>query len=77
MEITWVIYILILLLGVLLGISVTYVKMHRSVSGVLRIDRSDQDGPYMFLELNRDLHMIESKKYVMLKVNSESYISQK
>ena len=45
--------------------------------GTLRIDTSDPDGPFMFLELSKDVNTVASKKYVVLKVNLKSYISQK
>ena len=45
--------------------------------GTLRIDTSDPDGPFMFLELSKDVDTVASKKYVILKVNLKSYISQK
>ena len=45
--------------------------------GTLRIDTSDPDGPFMFLELSKDVDTVASKKYVILKVNLENYISQK
>lgn len=45
--------------------------------GTLRIDTSDPDGPFMFLELSKDVNAVASKKYVVLKVNLKNYISQK
>ena len=45
--------------------------------GTLRIDTSDPDGPFMFLELSKDVDVVASKKYIILKVNLKSYISQK
>lgn len=45
--------------------------------GTLRIDTSDPDGPFMFLELSKDVDTVASEKYVVLKVNLENYISQK
>lgn len=45
--------------------------------GTLRIDTSDPDGPFMFLELSKDVDAVASKKYIILKVNLKSYISQK
>lgn len=45
--------------------------------GTLRIATSDPDGPFMFLELSKDVDTVASEKYVVLKVNLENYISQK
>lgn len=45
--------------------------------GTLRVDSSDPDGPYLFLELETDLNVIKKEKYVLMKVDTRSYISQK
>lgn len=44
--------------------------------GVIRIDSSDPDGPYMFLEIATSVEDVMSRKYITLEVNTESYISQ-
>lgn len=49
----------------------------RKPIGTLRIDSSDPDGPYLFLELETDPNIIKKEKYVLLKVNTKSYISHK
>ena len=46
------------------------------LAGTLRIDTSDPDGPYMFLELSEPVYTILNEEYVRLKVNKESYISR-
>lgn len=45
-------------------------------AGTLRIDNSDPDGPYLFLELTTDPRIISQRKNVFLKVDTKSYISQ-
>ena len=47
------------------------------VVGSLRVDQSDPDsGPYLFLELSHEgVDAIYKKKYVVLKVNIQDYIS--
>jgi hypothetical protein len=62
----------------LFGVGFGYVAASFSVhtSGKLRIDKSDPEGPYMFLELNADPSTIERKKYVTLEIDATSYISQ-
>lgn len=45
--------------------------------GTLRIDTSDPDGPYLFLELHTPINEVMRHKTVTLDVNLESYISQK
>lgn len=72
-----------LVVGVLIGVCIgmvwrgVYLKTHSI--GDLRVDHSDPDGAYLFLELNKDqnIHTIERQNYVMLKVKVENYISQK
>lgn len=45
--------------------------------GTLRIDTSDPDGPFMFLELAVDPSFVMKEEYVNLKVDVRNYISQK
>ena len=47
------------------------------IVGTLRVDCSDEDGPYMFLELGVPIEEIVNKERVMLIVNTKSYISRK
>lgn len=44
--------------------------------GDLVVDRSDEDGPLLFLELNIPLNRVEDKEKVELKVVHKNYISQ-
>ena len=44
--------------------------------GDLVVDRSDEDGPLLFLELNAPLNRVEDKEKVELKVVHKNYISQ-
>lgn len=67
-----------LLVGYLLGCIVTMLIFRKFIVGVLRVDRSDPDDqPYMFLELSKSTDAVTSKKYVILKVHDENYISQR
>lgn len=60
--------------GMVLHIFISRIK---SV-GTLCVDDSDlDDGPYLFLELSKDIGFIRRKKYVVLKVNLKSYIPHK
>lgn len=43
--------------------------------GNLRVDRSDPDGPYLFLELDRDPDLLFVRKDVTFHVVNENYIS--
>ena len=66
---------LVVCIMIVFTVSVIYHK--KKVKGVLRIDKSDPDGPYLFLELSSDPAIIEKQKYVTLEVNTKSYISHK
>lgn len=44
--------------------------------GDLVVDRSDEDGPLLFLELNVPLNRVEDKEKVELKIVHKNYISQ-
>ena len=44
--------------------------------GDLVVDRSDEDGPLLFLELNAPLNQIEDREKVELRVVHKNYISQ-
>lgn len=45
--------------------------------GNLRVDRSDSDGPYLFLELENDPGDISRLTYAIFKVDVRDYISHK
>lgn len=68
--------IVFLICGYVLGYSLGK-KQHKPI-GTLRIDSSDPDGPYMFLELETvPVSVIKKEKYVLLKVDTKSYNSLK
>lgn len=50
---------------------------YKKASGALRVDQSNPDGPYIFLELYTDLPNLCKKKRVMLEVKLSDYISHK
>lgn len=64
-------------IGVLVGCLVSAIIRRVKSVGALRIDTSDPDGPYIFLELNKDIETVSSKKYVFLRVNLKNYIPHK
>lgn len=66
---------IIFLIGMLVGCVVTlFIFCMRSV-GSLRIDTSDpDDGPYLFLEMSKDINKVCKKKYITLKVNLKNFI---
>lgn len=68
-----------LIVGIIAAVIVGLVKAirRRKPVGVLRIDASDPDGPYMFLELSEDISAVMDAEQVTLKVDTRGYISQK
>lgn len=57
-------------LGVVIGAVLSNVYRHKkSASGTLKVNTTDPDGPYLFLELSKeDLANITHKKQVVLDV---------
>lgn len=70
-------FVIIFAIGVVIGLIITRIISRPLDIGTLQIDTSDPDGPFMFLELSKAVDSVASKKYVILKVNLKSYISQK
>ena len=60
--------IVIALVGVLIGFTLAAIIFHGDSLGTLRIETSDPDGPYLFLELNTDIHTVARKKYANFRV---------
>lgn len=69
--------VIIFAIGVGVGSIIARIVIRNLGAGTLRVDTSDSDGPYMFLELSKGVDTIASKKYVVLRVNLKSYIPQK
>ena len=70
------------ILGVLAGFVIGIIPLllatiHKDKPvGDLVVDRSDEDGPLLFLELNVPLNRVEDKEKVELKVIHKNYIPQ-
>lgn len=70
------------ILGVLAGFAIGIIPwllstIHKDRPvGDLVVDRSDEDGPLLFLELNVPLNRVEDKEKVELRVVHKNYISQ-
>lgn len=64
--------------GIVIGCIIAIIFSHLHAVGSLRIDRSDpDDSPHLFLELSKGVNCFYRKKYIILKVRNENYISQK
>lgn len=70
-----VIYVVV---GILIGFAVSSIirRKHLTV-GFLRIDKSDPDGPYLFLELKKSVNKIVTQRTVLLEVKREDFIPHK
>ena len=70
------------ILGVLAGFAIGIIPLIIATIrkdkpvGDLVVDRSDEDGPFLFLELNVPLNRVEDKEKVELRVVHKNYISQ-
>ena len=66
-----------LVIGVLIGFSVSYIICRKHPVGFLRIDKSDSDGPYLFLELKKSVDEVVAQKTILLEVKREDFIPHK
>lgn len=71
----WLLIIVTFLLGGLIGVVFMKRISPTEPIGTLRIDTSDQDGPFLFLELDKPVGDFYKESQVTLKVNIENYIS--
>ena len=69
---SWIIFIF----GVLIGILVTVVLSFRLFSGVLKIDKTNPEKDVYRFDV-KDIDIISTRKYIILKVDSKADLSQK
>lgn len=70
-------YVFIFVIGGICGLFINRLSLKKHSIGTLRVDNSDSDGPYLFLELSANISSFNKKKQVTLNVLDESYIPQK
>lgn len=68
--------VIVFTIGVIIGCVLSSIIRRAKSVGKLRIDTSDPDGPFMFLELSKGVGDISAKKYVLLQVDLKNYISR-
>ena len=68
---------IIFVLGGSVGAIFTVIIFRLFLVGTLRVDHSDPDGPFLFLELSKRIEAVVSKKYVVLKVKAKDFIPHK
>lgn len=66
--------VILILAGVVIGIGIAMIIFRAYFIGTLRIDKSDpNEEPYMFLELDKGIGDISSKKHIVLRVSTNNY----
>lgn len=73
---TFMIILITLAIGNITGCLITKSVIFSNRIGTLRIDNSDEDGPYTFLEAKEDVNRIAMRRYVILDVNYSNYLTQ-
>lgn len=62
-------------IGLVVGWMFATKRSTKDYDGSLKIDTSDpDDGPYLFLELSKDVNYIYNKKYVKLIIDRKNFI---
>lgn len=69
-----VVYVVV---GILIGYVVSSIIRRKHPVGFLRIDKSDPDGPYLFLELKKSVNEIITQRTILLEVKREDFIPHK
>lgn len=66
--------IAVYLVGVFMGYILAKVLTKPKLIGAIRIDRSDPEGPYLFLELDMPIHTFENKKHVCVEIKNVDFL---
>ena len=70
-------YLIGLIIGAVVA-SITHCVLHRrKAAGCIRVDRSDSDGPYLFLELSESVEQLSKRKEVYLTVREQDFLPHK
>lgn len=64
----------IYLVGAFMGFILGKVLSRPKPVGTIRIDRSDEDGPYLFLELGQPIYTFENKKHVCVEIKNVDFL---
>lgn len=67
-------FVVIYLVGAAMGVILGKILARPRTIGTIRIDRSDEDGPYMFLELDKPLHTFEHAQYVCVEIKNVNFL---
>lgn len=67
-----------LIAGLLFGLGIAQIVFLRKKDdpvGALRVDQSDPDGPYIFLELYESVEDLSKRKEAIVEVKIQDYVS--
>lgn len=67
----WLILILAVLLGIVIGMFINAFRIKSSVIGTLMLVKQDDGSPYMFVELDRPLKAIKFGKMAIMRVSQK------
>lgn len=70
-------YLIVGVIGFILGLFFMGYGTVLNTVGMIRVDSSNEDGPYLFLELDKPLSKVLAQKYVVVGIDTRSFISQK
>lgn len=65
---------IIFAIGIIIGCVLSSITRRVKSVGKLRIDISDPDGPYMFLELSKDINVVAKKEYIVLNIEINNFV---
>lgn len=69
--------ILMFLLGAIVGMAICAWRMHSTLFvGELHVIRGDEEQPYLYAALGKSVSFLLSKKYVLMQVKEDDYVSQ-
>lgn len=63
------------MVGVFMGYILAKVLSRPKAIGSIVIDRSDEDGPYLFLELSESIDAFSDKKQVCVEIKNTDFLS--
>ena len=66
-------FAIVWIIGVVVGYILSVTFKHSKSVGTLKIDSSDPEGPYLFLELSKDVDYIRREQYVTFRVDDSNY----
>lgn len=66
--------VIMFIFGLLIGVAVIFVIKRPKPVGTLQITYADESSPYMFLELEKDVSYVRTKKYVTMRIHEKNMV---